>query len=736
MKLSIKNLLFLFLLIPSVLLIIIMYVFFFPDFKRKLEKNAIKNSEYISLFLNEMIEKKLTDDLNKVTLFKESINSNHLYFHNENQDLKLLLRNLLKTEKYFSSAWLLIYDINFSENQKIAKYYKSDEEIIFHISKLKTNSPLFKKFTTEETENLIFVYEDEESRDINSFIISISVHFQFNNLNGRIGINTDATMFGKFFKNITDNDIFESYLFIDQNLIGLSSKNEYKDRLLNTLLENDNSVSDYFFIQNAEKKILVNQKILGCVDDTKSIKLLTVFGDVNNPGYFKQKFSRFLLISLFAILVYLCIIYMIYSTLSKRIHSSKMVIDSIAEGNVKELHIKKDHRKDELSNINESIASINTNLSKTALFIEELEKGNYHFEYESVGKDDRIGNALLRLRNSIEVSKQEEIKRKEIDEQLNWITGGAAKFAEIIREHSDNLQELAYAIISELVNYIGAVQGGLFIINENENNEKYIELLASYAYNRNKMLEKRIEYGVGLVGRCILERETIYMSKVPDNYLNITSGLGDENPRTLLIVPLIFHEEVFGVVELASFNEIENYKIQLTEQISEGIASAVSMVKINVRTAELLRESKIKSEQAASQEEEIRQNIEEMQAITDELNLKLFQNEQIISGIKEISYYAEFDNQGRIIEISDPYLKILQKEKSDMVGKIQGSFSTEARNIDTFNTFWEELRNGNVLEYQQIINVEGEMKNIHAKYYPVKNSDGLVTKIISIAQLK
>jgi methyl-accepting chemotaxis protein len=141
-------------------------------------------------------------------------------------------------------------------------------------------------------------------------------------------------------------------------------------------------------------------------------------------------------------------------------------------------------------------------------------------------KEDRIGNHLIDLKNSIEETREEEKRRKAEDERLNWATGGSAMFAEIIREHSDNLEELAYAIISELVNYIDANQGGIFIINEDEQNEKYIELLSSFAYDRKKMLEKKIPFGAGLVGRCILEKETIYMTNVPKDYLNITSGLG------------------------------------------------------------------------------------------------------------------------------------------------------------------------------------------------------------------
>jgi len=407
----------------------------------------------------------------------------------------------------------------------------------------------------------------------------------------------------------------------------------------------------------------------------------------------------------------------------------------ISEGKQPDKGIETEKNMYELSTIFKYTETIQENNQKFYEFISELEKENFTYEFSPKSSDDITGNALIKLRKNIEQSKSEELNRKKIDEQLNWISRGAAKFAEIIRENSENFDELTYSTISELVKYIDAVQGGLFIINEDDDKQKYIELSGCYAYNRRRILEKRIEYGVGLVSRCILERETIYMTKVPQNYLTITSGLGEENPGTLLIVPLIFHEEVFGAIELASFKEFEDFKIQLIEQIAETIASAVSMVKINIRTAELLRESKIKSEQAASQEEEIRQNIEEMQAITDELTKKLFMNEQLLTGIKEIANYVEFDNQGRIIDISDRYLKNIDKEKKDVIGKIQGSFNMDESIVNSFNLFWDDLRKGKIMVFQQIININGNMKSIFSRYYPVKNSEGTVVKVIGIAEI-
>ncbi len=551
-----------------------------------------------------------------------------------------------------------------------------------------------------------------------------------------MNINEALTSFRKEFPYIN----YRFFILTDENnLIGEAGSDYFKDDFIQSFEEKkidykiNKKITFDFKSDNDLIAVSVKQIMFKSGDSKWTTAVAAPYNQFKSAGVFKMYYTEMLIILYILTII---ILWLFFNKIQNRLRETQNVLKAVAYGDLKNIKELPESGNDEISIINTAVNAVNNNLDRTAVFIDDIHNGNIHFDYTPVSKYDKIGNLLLELAKNIDKSEKEAKKRKKEDEIQNWITRGTAIFAEIIRDHSDNLEELSYAIISKLVNYTDADQGGIFVINETEDNEKYIELLASYAYDRRKMLKKRIPWGAGLVGRCILEQESIFMTKIPEDYLNITSGLGKDKPQTLLLVPLIFHEEVYGVAELASFKFIDEYKIRLIEQVSESIASAISMVKINARTAELLKETKIKSEQAASQEEEIRQNIEEMQAVSDGLNQKLTETKNILEIVKSSIYFAEFDLQGRITDISKPFLKILKKEKKDIIGKVQGSFSTEAQNPESFKKFWNDLQNGKIKEFKQIIQVEDKILKISSTYYPIKDIDENIIKVISIANIE
>jgi len=195
-------------------------------------------------------------------------------------------------------------------------------------------------------------------------------------------------------------------------------------------------------------------------------------------------------------------------------------------------------RKDEIGEMAAALNALIRGLKETTDFSIEIGKRNFDSPFVPLSEDDDLGNALLEMRTNLKHATDEESKRKKEDDQRNWASQGVAKYSDILRQNNDNMEKLSYDIISNLVKYCDANQGGLFIVNDDDENNKFIEMASAYAFDRKKFLEKKIEMGVGLVGRAVQESETIYVTDIPENYISITSGLGDESPKSILIVPL------------------------------------------------------------------------------------------------------------------------------------------------------------------------------------------------------
>lgn len=288
--------------------------------------------------------------------------------------------------------------------------------------------------------------------------------------------------------------------------------------------------------------------------------------------------------------------------------------------------------------------------------VDEIKNGNFDVS-DSFDHKDKLIASILDLRNSLKTSTEEEQSRKNEDEQRHWIAEGLAKFGEILRANNDDMTELSYNIISQLVKYVGANQGGIYLLTEDQENNKIFEMKACYAYERRKFVDKYINFGEGLVGSCAKEGKTVNLKTIPDSYLAITSGLGQANPKFLLLVPLKFNDETHGVLEIASFNEFKPHVVEFVEKVAESIASTVANVKINIRTAALLRDSQEQAEMLSSQEEEMRQNMEELQATQEDSERQSERHAGYMNALDKVLMRAEFDSFGNLVSANDQFIE-------------------------------------------------------------------------------
>ncbi len=448
----------------------------------------------------------------------------------------------------------------------------------------------------------------------------------------------------------------------------------------------------------------------------------------------ERNFRISILVGIIGLLILSLVIY----TISNSITNPILVITNFLK-NLSKGHIGKEMRVDiksgdEIEEMGDALNKSISGLIEKTRFASEIGEGNYDTEIGLLSDYDILGQSLIDMRNKLKIAREEEEARKVEDEKRQWTNEGLALFSDVLRQNNDNLEELAFHVIVNLINYMKANQGGLFIKSDEDNADTCFELIAAYAFDRRKFTKKKIELGEGLVGMCAMEKETVYMTDIPDDYIKITSGLGGSNPKCLLITPLKIEEEVLGIIEIASFNSLEAHEIEFVEKIAQSIASTLSSVKVNERTTQLLEKTQQQAEEMAAQEEEMRQNMEELQTTQEEAARKTVEMESFINALNSTSYVAEYDLNENMTFVNDAYLNLFEIRREEAIGKRHSEnidFTQEQKS--QYTQFWNDLRSGKVKKQKTQVSIKGNTYLFMESYTPIYNEEGDIYKILKIA---
>src|SRR5262249_49788345 len=134
------------------------------------------------------------------------------------------------------------------------------------------------------------------------------------------------------------------------------------------------------------------------------------------------------------------------------------------------------------------------------------------------------------------------------NQEQDWLKTNLARFFALMQGQR-SLDSLTECIMKELTPVVGANHGAFYLRAPGD--ERTFALTGSYAHVRRKHLGNRFALGEGLVGQCALEKKPIVVTELPDDYVHISSGLGEALPRSVAVFPVLFEKEVLGVVELA-----------------------------------------------------------------------------------------------------------------------------------------------------------------------------------------
>jgi HAMP domain-containing protein/CheY-like chemotaxis protein/signal transduction histidine kinase len=205
----------------------------------------------------------------------------------------------------------------------------------------------------------------------------------------------------------------------------------------------------------------------------------------------------------------------------------------------------------------------------------------------------------------------------ERNQEQDWLKTNLAKFSRMMQGQRD-LESVSRLIMSDLTPLVGAHHGAFFLA-DGEGKEFSLRLIASYAYKARKNVANRFRPGEGLVGQAALEKKPILLTGVPDDYITISSGLGEAPPRNIMVLPILFEGDVKAVIELASFLPFSQIHQVFLDQLTESVGVVLNMITANMRTEELLQQSQNLTQELQSQSQELQAQQEELRRTNIEL---------------------------------------------------------------------------------------------------------------------
>ncbi|WP_225079294.1 HAMP domain-containing protein [Streptomyces sp. CoT10] len=205
------------------------------------------------------------------------------------------------------------------------------------------------------------------------------------------------------------------------------------------------------------------------------------------------------------------------------------------------------------------------------------------------------------------------------NQEQDWLKSNLARITSLMQGHRD-LPVVAELIMDELTPLVSAQYGAFYLAEDGERGPE-LRLVGSYGRPDDDR-PTRFSFGRSLVGQAARSRRTITVGELPAGYVTISSGLGQAVPTALILLPILFEDQVLGVIELASVTAFTPVHRDFLEQLREALGVNVNTIVANARTDELLDESQRLTAELQARSAELQSQQDELQRSNAELEDK------------------------------------------------------------------------------------------------------------------